>query len=569
MRIQNISIENYRSIKKCNVFLNDKLILLGKNNEGKSNVLKAIQLISNIMKHYSIDHPIKVDLRNKLRLNFRAYRAIDFDYLRDMHVSIIQAKRSVKSTKISINIRLDPHETIELNNLFSSTTKSDGNLKVEINFYKDETFQIDVKIKDDGNRVYLNDNIRKTLLYISNNFYVNSIPSIRTSDSAMIIVKELIFQEIADLENNEEYKTSLGEIIRLQEEKMDLISDKIKEKLVRYIPSVQDMKIVSSRQQQRMRAFTNSYDIIIDDGVETKLDDKGDGIISLVAMSLLNISHENSKNSLVLIDEPEAHLHSGAILELKKTLESLDSKSQIIISTHHQLFVDRNNIRQNYFVENGNVNSVNSLREIRKGLGISLSENLINAELIILVEGETDKTILSHLISLASPALSKRFNNNTLVVLSTKGVKNLQSQLMFYSNSICDIRVLVDNDKSSIEISDKLVRQKLLSNHQLFYTTHYEKDESEIEDMLDDEIVNKVIQDYYGIDISVRDVSKAKRFSDRINDVLLTFGKNVSKEDLNTIKTRIANEVRNLNSNILNNYGINVVKTFINSISRD
>jgi predicted ATP-dependent endonuclease of OLD family len=45
MKIKKIEIQNYKTIKKLNVdFYNDITLIVGKNNIGKSNVLKAIEI---------------------------------------------------------------------------------------------------------------------------------------------------------------------------------------------------------------------------------------------------------------------------------------------------------------------------------------------------------------------------------------------------------------------------------------------------------------------------------------------------------------------------------------------
>ncbi|MDT4299942.1 AAA family ATPase [Staphylococcus haemolyticus] len=44
MKISNVVIKNYRNIKDINISLNDNVVLIGDNNSGKSNFLKALTL---------------------------------------------------------------------------------------------------------------------------------------------------------------------------------------------------------------------------------------------------------------------------------------------------------------------------------------------------------------------------------------------------------------------------------------------------------------------------------------------------------------------------------------------
>ena len=54
MKLISFSVSNYRSITRAHkIKLHDLTILVGKNNEGKSNIIKAISLSMNIIKKYS------------------------------------------------------------------------------------------------------------------------------------------------------------------------------------------------------------------------------------------------------------------------------------------------------------------------------------------------------------------------------------------------------------------------------------------------------------------------------------------------------------------------------------
>ena len=54
MRLTSFSVTNYRSIRDINEFPVDiETILIGKNNEGKSNVLKALDMAMNTINKYS------------------------------------------------------------------------------------------------------------------------------------------------------------------------------------------------------------------------------------------------------------------------------------------------------------------------------------------------------------------------------------------------------------------------------------------------------------------------------------------------------------------------------------
>ncbi|MBR3829440.1 MAG: AAA family ATPase, partial [Bacteroidales bacterium] len=55
MKISSIQIKNYRSISDAELSLQDMTVILGKNNEGKSNILMAVNVaISTLQIHAAI-----------------------------------------------------------------------------------------------------------------------------------------------------------------------------------------------------------------------------------------------------------------------------------------------------------------------------------------------------------------------------------------------------------------------------------------------------------------------------------------------------------------------------------
>ena len=170
---------------------------------------------------------------------------------------------------------------------------------------------------------------------------------------------------------------------------MQRLEQAVKATLSDFLPNVYDVSISfdNSIKLERYRDVS----IFINDGQNTDIQNKGDGVKSLVTLALLNNIHINDSGmSVVAIEEPEAHLHPEAINRLRKSIYSLSSKSQVIISTHNPLFVNREFVNKNIIIEGGVARQANNIREIRDVLGVKVSDNLYDAEVMLLVEGETD-----------------------------------------------------------------------------------------------------------------------------------------------------------------------------------
>lgn len=91
-------------------------------------------------------------------------------------------------------------------------------------------------------------------------------------------------------------------------------------------------------------AFYKAGDIRVDDGVDTKLDEKGTGLQRAVALAMIQVYSQNitshptcadkNKPLFFFIDEPEICLHPKAQKQLIQALVSISQKQQIFISTH-------------------------------------------------------------------------------------------------------------------------------------------------------------------------------------------------------------------------------------------
>lgn len=107
---------------------------------------------------------------------------------------------------------------------------------------------------------------------------------------------------------------------------------------------------------------------------------------------------------LLAIEEPESHLHPRAIHQLRVVLDELSTQHQVILTTHCPLFVDRTNLKSNIIVNKKRASPAKNVAELRDILGVRASDNLRNAEIALVVEGEDDRLALLALL----PVVSKR-----------------------------------------------------------------------------------------------------------------------------------------------------------------
>ena len=118
MRLVEFSVTNYRSITSAHkIALKNLTVLVGKNNEGKSNLLRALNVAMNAVIFHS---------RNGGRpLNY--YKQLDYDWHRDFPLQY-QERTSGLESIFRLNFRLEDDELNE----FHSVTKIRGNEDIPI-----------------------------------------------------------------------------------------------------------------------------------------------------------------------------------------------------------------------------------------------------------------------------------------------------------------------------------------------------------------------------------------------------------------------------------------------------
>lgn len=532
MEVVSFSVENFRSITKKSVIPLKKLsILIGKNNEGKSNLLKALGLAMDII---SLGRVIRRSIRSS-RLIFS--QSTNYNWERDFPISL-QKDDKVGVTRLGLEFELSQAEKEEFNKRFKP--KLSSTLVFEISIGSE--YKVELAIFKNGKKIFENQK-QEICEFVKEKIYFNYIPAVRTKETAAKIVYELIRNELSGIKEDKKYKQALESIKKLEEPILKKISKTIKDSVVKLVPNVKDVKISNDSDVSDWRRPISSMDYIeIDDGTKTGLELKGDGVKSLVTMALLkDMTLKKDQISFVAIEEPESHLHPEAVHLLKNKIYEIAEKNQVIISTHSPIFVDRENIDSNIIINDGKAAPARDLKVIREVLGIKISDNLKNAEQVLVVEGESDFIILQAVLPLLSKVLKEKLKENFLIIEELRGSSNIKYRIGELKSSFCSYHILLDNDeagrraKADNEIPDK----------DITFVTCKGMKESEIEDTIDVDIYKEEVEGKYGIDLSCKYFkSNKKKWSERMKDVLTASGKKSDEDTLKDIKTIVASCVK-------------------------
>jgi len=555
MELVNFSVTNFRSITKAHkISISGTTILIGKNNEGKSNILKALDVAMNILKHHAYRMIYKRQNSSIMRRNESSYF-----WERDFPISI-QSRKTNNSTILRLEFLLNSEEIIEFKHEIKSNLN--GTLPIEIKIGKDNTPSIKVAKRGSGTKT-LNTKSNRIAEFIANKIVFNYIPAVRTDHEALEVVQRMLSQHLRVLEEKEEYINALKTIENLQKPILDKLSNQIKEPLVEFLPTIKDVKIEISDEKRRS-LLRNQLDIIVDDGTATNLSYKGDGVKSLAALGLLKAKINTQSASIIAIEEPESHLHPAAIHQLKDVIHSLEENNQVILTTHNPLFVDRNDIKSNIIVHNSNAKPAKGIKQIRDLLGIKASDNLINANYVLVVEGEDDVITLKALLPILSEKIAKAIKSNLLIIDQIGGAGNLSYKLTLLGNSLCVYHTLLDNDDAGRLAYEKAEDDNLITIKNNTFITCNGSTNSELEDSLNVSIYKDAINDEYGVDIGR--LSGNKKWSDKVKDVFLTQGKQWNDRVESKVKYTVANSVRKNPIDSLNEHKRNSIDALVISL---
>lgn len=535
MELVSFSVSKYRSIVKASkVPIHRSTILIGANNEGKSNILQALVATLEILRRLGQYRMLRGG-----RLNTGTRFLGSYVWDRDFPVSL-QEKTPDGETVFKLELKLSDDENTEFEHKIKS--KLNGTLPLEITLGTDKlTFKI---LKRGPGGPALSKKIEPIAHFISGKINLSYIPAVRTAESATDVVGELLEKELAEIENNEEYQNALQAVADLQKPILDKISGSIKETLQEFLPNVQEVT-VSIPEDERYRRLRRGCTIVVDDGAPTTLERKGDGVQSLAALSLMRHASESrgaGRNLILAIEEPESHLHPKAIHQLRNVISEIADKHQVIMTTHCPLFVDRTTIKSNIIVDNNRAVPAKDIKQIREILGVRAADNLQNAELVLIVEGEEDRRAMYSLLPHYSPIISSAIKQRSLAIESLQGGTNLSYKLSQIRESMCTSHTLLDDDECGKKSCKKAELDGLLIIADVTFTLCDGQKEAEIEDMYDVNLYSNMLQNKYGISTNQAKFKNGDKWSDRLK---LTF-KVSAKHWSNEIEAKVKSDVAEL-----------------------
>ncbi|AMT70087.1 ATP-dependent nuclease [Mycobacteroides immunogenum] len=536
MKISGIAIQKYRSIKRSpRLDLGDLTVLIGPNNEGKSNVLRALAVSMRIIRTYGFPSGNARAARAATRPLPRSLYDWSDDFPKDL-----QEKTPDGNSIIDLWFDLDPEEQTQFYARVGSKLKTELPIRLTIGA---RTVEFAVRKQGPGAAALT----RKTGLvaeFVGRSLRVEHVESVRTAARAKRVVEDMVGLELSGLQGDDGFSTALATLVDAVKPVAERLSADLAATLKAFLPDVKGVEVALGT-DRIISALSSQVQITVDDGVSTELQHKGDGVQSLAALALIRKAAEVRRGALVLaIEEPEAHLHPRAIHQLRDVLSEIAVSQQVVLTTHSGALVDRRNLSNNILVRANRATPASSLEEIRNALGVRVGDNMSNADLVLVVEGGCDSKALVSLLAHMSVDLANALTGGALAVESLGGASNLSARLDALTNVLSQVHVLLDNDDAGRQAAQKARSLGLLSVAEENFATVPGMRNSEFEDVLDPACYTPAILRSFGVDLNVKEFKHSRAtWSNRVGSTFTSQGKAWNDCTKTSVKTMVAMEV--------------------------
>ena len=434
MKITYLKIQNFKSIRNLEIHdIENALILVGKNNTGKTAAIDALLLVSGQKRVREIefldpDHPIEISVKvenTEEDLYYYYQRAIlskarDYEtWLEDVHDKLPSFRDGI----LSFTYKISPQQNVrysdgtQKNNpyivdFFPKMYHIDQNRNLEalqndvFSFYDKESFQM---LKDNK----------------------CTFDQQKTCDRC--------FQCIGMINNKTPEELTLFETVRLFQYKLfDTNLNEFAEKVNAHFHANGS----PSQEIQYVMKYDMDHLLHVDTLVRSKerggnvgsINMLGEGLRSIYALSLLEtyVEEDHVLPCIIMIEDPEIYLHPQLQKVASEILYRLSKKNQVIFSTHSPNLIFNFSTKQikevvldeDYYTvvkENTDVDT------ILDDLGYTAND-LMNVSFVFIVEGKQDSNRLPMLLEkYYSEIYDEKGNLRRITIIPTNSCTNIKT----------------------------------------------------------------------------------------------------------------------------------------------
>lgn len=517
MILKKIEIKNFKSIKEIDFEVKKygdsyTSFLLGVNEVGKSNILQAISFMNTPKEQLNFSYLHNQKIEDQERINFNFYLEFEKDetYLNDIRKLYVNGDLlDFEITNIYKNNFLEKSKNIfdeyyyfDVNINSNVYIKMNSSKKIEIAKNNDviSSFELLDKINfytyfgSEIASIINNYEPKVSYWKPSDEYLISSsidLKAFKTNINSNIPLKNIFV--LSNYDTQEKISAKIDEIL-LSDKKRSKLQSELTDNTTEYIKNIWKHSIsflIEISETGNLTIFVK------DDGKNNKherysMSDRSEGFkqfISLILSLSIETKKYNQSKRLIIIDEPENHLHPSGIRDLSKELISIGENNYLFVSTHSPYMIDYKHKERHIIIKkDAYANTIKKeiraeidLRDdevLNQAFGMNVYRDLLNQKRL-LVEGASDNIILS-----------KAFyaSNEYYGITNGKGSNIIHIASLFNDNELA-ILVLVDDDEDGKRYKDDILKIKgVFTNNNVFT----------LRDLVEDIAENGTIEDCLG-----------------------------------------------------------------------
>ncbi len=432
MQIQSLCIRNFKSIRELEIQdIENSLILVGKNNTGKTAVLDAIRAVTG---HYIVgEHDF-----NEKRQNVEIDMVLEVkpEDLQQFHAQgLVSGYKKYDAWKQEVRELLPSFQGEQLS--FTCVINHSGKVRYDDGVSKHNPYILEVLPK-----LHFIDTTRNLASFQEDLLIFQKSKELSCLRSNKCMFDEAkncnhCFSCIGLINKKKPEELQLHETAKLLEYKIYQlnISEFTKKMNANYRKNggVEDIRYSLSYDMDQM--FSIEVETYHEELRRTKtVENLSNGMKSIYMLSMLEtyIEDENVMHSILVVEYPELFLHPSLQKTASKILYRLSKKNQVIFTTHSPNMVSnftRGQICQMILDEEGySVARQNSdIDDILDDLGYSAND-FLNVDFVFIVEGKQDKTRFPLLLEKFYPEVyDKEGNLSRISIITTNSCTNIKT----------------------------------------------------------------------------------------------------------------------------------------------
>jgi len=441
MRLEQIHLENYRSIGQVDLDIDDLQIIFGRNNVGKSNILHALrdyqrygvgadsfESIYDSRKRDKQPRPISINIEFSLNSDDSSALLNTLENHDSLNgVSIEELEKNGFASRISHGFVVDSKGVryADLKASYNESMVTISKLKIRtdgnINTVEKSNFKYIPEEKMSQKRAGAIKNTESVLIGGTQKFLRNKLDSWKWTSPFRHPDMKGSIKEVYSLDNE---SNNLAVVLDTLANNWPETFESIEESFVDIMEGVTGLNTpIRTGRETKTTVEVKEGDTKFD------LKDISAGSQQILAL-LTELETAGTQTDVLLLEEPETHLHPGAQRTIYKIVKRVSERTdtQIILTTHSEVFLDAGDSSQLIKASRKDGNTVFSKvdkdieSEAMTALGYEKSA-LLQARAVVFVEGLSDKRILSQFAESVGFSLP----DNGIEVIDLEGEGNIKS----------------------------------------------------------------------------------------------------------------------------------------------